>query len=65
MFEAWEFFEDDSGGWRWRRLGWPQRDEAQSTCGFVSRNDCIADAMRHGYLASRIAPPQPGLSDRP
>lgn len=51
--DAWEFFEDDGGCWRWRHIGrTPQRD-SQSARGFVSRNDCIADAMRHGYLADR------------
>jgi hypothetical protein len=56
MSETWEFFKDDAGGWGWRYSdGVVQRDR-QSIDRFVSRNDCIADAMRHGYLAARIAP---------
>lgn len=50
--DTWEFFEDDAGRWRWRHIGrmLPQPD-SESANGFVSRNDCIADAMHHGYLS--------------
>jgi len=53
--EAWEFFKDDAGCWRWRRIVGVEHREGPSPHGFVSRNDCIADAMRHGYLADHIA----------
>jgi hypothetical protein len=54
--EAWEFFKDDAGCWRWCRVDVvEQHRQGQSPRGFMSRNDCIADAMRHGYLADRIA----------
>jgi hypothetical protein len=48
--EQWEFFADPQGDWRWRSR---RHDgaSAQSKIPFESRTDCIADAMRHGYLA--------------
>lgn len=53
--DAWEFFEDDAGHWRWRHIGRVLQPGSESARGFVSRNDCIADAMRHGYLSDRPA----------
>jgi hypothetical protein len=48
--EQWDFFADRQGDWRWRS----HRHDgacAESKAAFESRTDCIADAMRHGYLA--------------
>jgi hypothetical protein len=46
----WDFHQTGDGHWRWRYVS----DEASlpryGAC-FRSRNDCIADAMRNGYLA--------------
>jgi hypothetical protein len=46
----WDFVQDEDGKWFWRCYredGTYSRSERT----FDSRVDCIADAMRHGYLA--------------
>ncbi|HEX2829025.1 MAG TPA: hypothetical protein VHP37_21935 [Burkholderiales bacterium] len=50
MTGAWEFVEDSTGRWRWRTSdasGLP-RESSQT---FRSGADCVAHALRHGYLA--------------
>ncbi|MEA3157467.1 MAG: hypothetical protein QOK44_5056 [Betaproteobacteria bacterium] len=46
----WDFFADKEGNWHWRSYR-PAGAQAESRDSFESRTDCIADAMRHGYLA--------------
>jgi hypothetical protein len=49
--EHWDFFLDNRGHWHWschRSDG----THAESKESFQSRTDCIADAMRHGYLVA-------------
>jgi hypothetical protein len=46
----WDFFVDKQGRWSWRCRR-SEGAEAQSKHHFASRTDCIADAIRHGYLA--------------
>lgn len=48
--EQWEFKSEHGGGWVWRRVGGAA--DCTSDRKFDSRTDCIADAMRHGYLES-------------
>jgi hypothetical protein len=48
--QPWHFITDGEGKWRWRCQR-PEHPSAESRDGFHSRADCIADAMRHGYLA--------------
>ena len=48
--EAWYFYQDLEKNWRWQ--GALPSGVRKARSGFGSRNDCIADAMRHGYLAS-------------
>lgn len=46
----WDFHLTADDCWQWRHVS-----EGDSDCvfsgHFPSRNDCIADAMRHGYLS--------------
>jgi hypothetical protein len=53
--ERWQFFQNEHRQWCWSRV---QPDGALQTskkC-FESRNDCIADAMRNGYLSQAALP---------
>ena len=48
--DTWQFFQNENGDWCWKHVA----DDGNATEGdkcFASRTDCIADAMRHGYLA--------------
>jgi hypothetical protein len=51
--EQWEFRKDEAGRWSWRSVRDALRGASDRT--FVSRTDCIADAMRNGYLDYRAA----------
>ena len=51
--EQWEFTLDETGRWSWR--GVDDAADRTSETTFASRTDCIADAMRHGYLDLRVA----------
>jgi len=48
--DNWQFLQDALGYWGWQHTA---PDGALTLCSqrYVSRTDCIADAMRHGYLA--------------
>ena len=48
--DNWRFTQDVFGAWGWQHT---VGDGTVSVCSqhFTSRTDCIADAMRHGYLA--------------
>jgi hypothetical protein len=48
--EAWQFVQNRSRLWCWARLDHQGRVLVEGAQGFASRTDCIADAMRHGYL---------------
>jgi hypothetical protein len=49
MSGAWEFLEDAKGRWRWRTSDATGSRESPET--FRSGADCVAHALRHGYLA--------------
>ena len=50
MTGAWEFVEDPAGRWRWRTSD-PSGFRRESAETFKSGADCVAHALRHGYLA--------------
>ena len=50
MQDRWEFLEDAAGRWRWRASD-ASGTRSESTETFRSGVDCVAHAMRHGYLA--------------
>ena len=56
--ETWQFYQDEEAEWCWRYVA-PTGVETVGPASFSSRTDCIADAMRHGYLARTTIPPLP------
>jgi hypothetical protein len=65
MTGGWEFLEDAAGRWRWRTkdAGGLPRESSQT---FRSGADCVAHALRHGYLADTwIAPKAPNPGQTP
>ena len=51
--DTWQFYQNDKGEWCWKHVAQNGFMVESEMC-FDSRTDCIADAMRHGYLA-RVA----------
>jgi hypothetical protein len=49
MVQQWEFLQDEQAKWYWRCIS--DGSSTESNPRFASRTDCIADAMRHGYLS--------------
>ena len=58
MTGAWEFVEDSAGRWRWRTSD-PSGSRRESPVTFRSGADCVAHALRHGYLAGTWVAPRP------
>ena len=52
--DTWQFFQNENGEWCWKHVGDDGNAMDSNKC-FASRTDCIADAMRHGYLARTSA----------
>ena len=48
--DTWQFYQNENGAWCWKHVAGDGFVEKSESC-FHSRTDCIADAMRHGYLA--------------
>ena len=47
--EQWEFYQDASDKWRWRRTE-PDGDIIGSShTGFQTKEECLVNAQRHGY----------------
>lgn len=59
--DTWQFFQNESGEWCWKHVADSGHTLESGKC-FASRTDCIADAMRHGYLA-RTPATQPRSAD--
>lgn len=47
--DKWEFYHDNAGKWRWRRLAANGDIVGASTQGYVNRADCLENAKRNGY----------------
>jgi len=47
--DKWEFYTDDKGAWRWRRIASNGRVVGASSEGYRNRADCIENAKRNGY----------------
>lgn len=47
--DKWEFYTDNSGEWRWRRVAMNGRIVGASSQGYVNKSDCIDNAIRNGY----------------
>ena len=48
--DTWQFYQNDGGEWCWKHIAVTRITTHSERC-YVSRTDCIADAMRNGYLA--------------
>ena len=64
MTGGWEFLEDTSGQWRWRTSD-PAAARAESCKTFKSGIDCVANALRHGYLAGTPLARAPNRAQAP
>ncbi|HDM8239135.1 TPA: YegP family protein [Vibrio campbellii] len=47
--DKWEFYQDGSNLWRWRRTAPNGRIVGASSQGYVNRTDCVDNARRNGY----------------
>ncbi|UIP27749.1 DUF1508 domain-containing protein [Photobacterium sp. TLY01] len=47
--DTWEFYQDNSSLWRWRRTASNGRIVGASSQGYVNRSDCVDNAKRNGY----------------
>ena len=50
--DTWDFYKDAAGEWRWRRTASNGRIVGASTQGYVSRQECVENARRHGYTGN-------------
>lgn len=48
--DTWQFYQNDAGEWCWKHVAATGVTTQGEHC-YMSRTDCIADAMRNGYLA--------------
>lgn len=51
QYDTWEFYQNGRGTWCWQCITGLTREITEGF-DFASRNDCVADAMCHGYLLS-------------
>jgi len=49
--DVWGFYQDPSGYWRWWRNARNNERVGASSEGYRSHADCVANAVRHGYVA--------------
>ena len=54
--DTWQFDQNDKAEWCWIHVA-ATGVETHGATSFGGRTDCIADAMRHGYLARTADPP--------
>lgn len=47
--DKWEFYQDKSGDWRWRRVAINGRIVGAAAEGYVNRTDCEENARRNGF----------------
>jgi hypothetical protein len=48
--DRWEFYLTAPDAWRWRRTEAATHLVVNSDRCYHRRDDCVADAMRHGYM---------------
>jgi hypothetical protein len=51
--DTWQFYQNEEGLWCWKHTASGGAAMQSEHC-FESRTDCIANAMRHGYLARAV-----------
>ena len=47
--DKWEFYQDSSNQWRWRRIASNGRIVGSSSEGYSTRQACVENAKRNGY----------------
>ena len=47
--DTWEFYVDNNGKWRWRRVASNGRITGASCQGYANKSDCVENAIRNGY----------------
>ncbi|HPS31445.1 MAG TPA: DUF1508 domain-containing protein [bacterium] len=47
--DKWDFYKDNAGEWRWRRIASNGKIVGASSQGYVNRTDCVENARRNGY----------------
>ena len=56
----WSIYADKDGKWHWELLDAHARALAHCARGFEKRDDCLADARRHGYTGEHDGPTDHG-----
>ena len=56
----WSVYADSSGRWHWEMLDASAGVIAQSSRGFQTRDECLADARKHGYTGEHQGPGDDG-----
>jgi len=52
----WHIYSDSTGKWHWEVVDDQQAVTARSSQAFVSRDACLADARKHGFLGTHTGP---------
>jgi uncharacterized protein YegP (UPF0339 family) len=50
MEDKWEFYQDFSGEWRWRRITPNGRISGYSFTAYMTRQDCMDNAKECGFI---------------
>jgi len=49
QMDKWEFYQDASKSWRWRRVAGNGKIVGASSQGYTNKSDCVDNARRNGY----------------
>ena len=49
--DRWDFYQDTKSEWRWKRYAGNNECVGYSHEGYKNKEDCIANAKRHGFMA--------------
>lgn len=61
----WDFYEDNEGYWRWRLASSHLQRAIGSSGRHISRDECVRDAMMHGYSVQWVCKDEPREVMRP
>jgi hypothetical protein len=50
MEDKWEFYQDFTGEWRWRRITPSGRISGYSSVAYENRQDCVDNARMFGFV---------------
>ncbi len=56
----WSVYADASGRWHWEMLNGEAGEIAHSARAFSTRDDCLADARKHGFTGEHQGPGDDG-----